>query len=59
MAKSAYFFRVLKSVLSSGYQATPPEMLMCSSLPLGRMEALSCRAARSFSSSSRTASRLS
>ena len=45
--ENAYFFRVSMSRPSSGYQATPPEMLMCSCLPLGRMDTLRCRAALS------------
>ena len=45
-------------VLSFGYQATPAEMLMCSWLPLGRVEVLACKASRSSSSFRRISSRL-
>lgn len=52
--KVGIFFRVSRSWPSVGYQAMPPEMLMCSCLPLGRMDTLRCRAALSSSSWARS-----
>ena len=47
------------SRLFSGYQAIPPEMLRCSSLPLGRVSEVSFTAVFRFRISSRMASWLS